>query len=280
MQTTPEAPIVEVPQSDSQSIVLQMMDFASHRLWVNHKLIHSGLRAKHTIAITDERDIYACQHLSSYDNVRLSISRVTLHELADEFVALNRTPEPLTLQQYGRDEVLLNLVQALLPSLNQREPGDALFVEHLTLAIATHLVRRYSMPASTLGQHLPVTGLNASQFNRVKDYVRHHFSQSMTLSSIASDCGMSRAAFARAFKKTTGVTPFSWVRAQRIEYAKALLQRTDMTMAAISAQCGFADQSHFSRVFTETVGMKPTQWRAENNSLHAPGAAIFFGLGD
>jgi len=69
---------------------------------------------------------------------------------------------------------------------------------------------------------------------------------------------MSRATFARAFKQRTGVTPLAWVRHQRIGCAKRLLVYCpNWTLAMIAAECGFADQSHLCRVFTQRVGTSP-----------------------
>lgn len=262
-----ETPVIDVPQSESYSVILQLADFPCHRLWMNRKLIHSGGHARHTVAITDLRNAYACQHLSSYDNVRLSISQRTLEELGGELLA--QAPKGLESRQGGADDTMLHLVRALLPTLHRREPADEVFLEQLSLAIAAHLLRRYGASVAKRDRHPAAQGLCASQLARVNDYVRHHLGQPLTLAAIAVDCGMSRATFARAFKRTTGMTPFAWVRARRIDHAKALLERSEMTMAAISAHCGFADQSHFCRVFTECVGVTPTRWRADRSRIYA-----------
>jgi AraC family transcriptional regulator len=258
-----EAPVIEIPQSESYSVIVQLADFHSHRLWLNHKLIHSGGHARNTVAVTDLRNLYACQHLSSYDNVRLSITRRTLAELGSELLA--QTPKGLESRHDDGDETMLNLVRALLPTLHRREPADDVFIEHLSLAIAAHLLRRYGTSTVERDRRPKVQGLSPFQLARVQDYVQHHLGQALTLTDIADDCGMSRATFARAFKRTTGMTPFAWVRSHRIEQAKGLLDRSGMSMAAISAQCGFADQSHFCRVFTECVGVTPTRWRADRS---------------
>ncbi|WP_407670913.1 helix-turn-helix domain-containing protein [Paraburkholderia franconis] len=46
-----------------------------------------------------------------------------------------------------------------------------------------------------------------------------------------------------------GAPPFRWLRAYRIERAKHLLRHTQLSLAAIGQECGFADQSHFTRSF-------------------------------
>ena len=47
----------------------------------------------------------------------------------------------------------------------------------------------------------------------------------------------------------------------RIEAAKAMLRRREAPLSSIALACGFADQSHFTRVFTRRVGLSPGAWR-------------------
>ena len=74
-------------------------------------------------------------------------------------------------------------------------------------------------------------------------------------------CGLSRSYFIEAFRETTGQTPYQWVQAQRLARAQALLVQPGLSLAAIALACGFADQSHFTRVFTRHMGMPPGTWR-------------------
>lgn len=82
-----------------------------------------------------------------------------------------------------------------------------------------------------------------------------------TVAEIAIMCGLSRGHFIRAFRKSTGVPPYRWSRLQRIEAAKSALLNTDMAIADIAAQTGFADQSHLTRAFSAEVGVSPAALR-------------------
>jgi transcriptional regulator GlxA family with amidase domain len=48
---------------------------------------------------------------------------------------------------------------------------------------------------------------------------------------------------------------------QRVEQARGLLIANDMSLADVALACGFADQSHFTRVFSSAIGMPPGAWR-------------------
>ena len=67
--------------------------------------------------------------------------------------------------------------------------------------------------------------------------------------------------FSKAFKETLGIAPHQWLIRRRIEVAKALLKSPSLSLARVALECGFADQSHFQRVFKAHVGVTPGQYR-------------------
>ena len=83
----------------------------------------------------------------------------------------------------------------------------------------------------------------------------------ISLEELAKACGLSRGHFARAFKAATGDTPIDWLVRQRIGLAKQCLRNSKLSVEDIAEQCGFADQSHFTRVFSKHVGNTPGRWR-------------------
>jgi AraC family transcriptional regulator len=255
-----DAHVQAIPPARAYSVIFQMQDFASHKLWMDRKLIHAGGHSQATMALTDLTKAYACQHLSDYDNVRLQIRNEVLEELGGELYA-GRVPG-LRLQQGAEDPTMRLLVQALLPSLMRREPGDGLFIEHLTLAMVAHLLRRYGQAGMRGAEGRPSGKLSGPQLAKAAEYVEAHLAQNIALADIAKHCGMSRATFARTFKAAMGMTPFAWVRERRLEHAMSLLRRSDLSLADISAECGFSDQSHFARIFTRNIGQAPRAWRA------------------
>lgn len=256
-----DAHVQAIPQARAYSVIFQMQDFASHKLWVDQRLVHAGGHSKASMALTDLTNAYACQHLSDYDNVRLQIRNDVLDELGGELFA-GKVPG-LRQQQGTEDATMRLLVQALLPSLMRREPGDEMFIEHLTLAMVAHLLRRYGQAGLRGAEGRSAGKLSGRQLAKATEYVEAHLAQNIALADIANHCGMSRATFARAFKNAMGMTPFAWVRERRLEHAMGLLRRSDLSLADISAECGFSDQSHFARIFTRNVGVAPRAWRSE-----------------
>jgi len=82
-----------------------------------------------------------------------------------------------------------------------------------------------------------------------------------SLSEAAAAAGLSVFRFAHLFKKTTGETYWQHLTRTRIRHACTLLETTDGNCAAIAAECGFTDQSHFTRVFKSVIGIPPARWR-------------------
>jgi AraC-like DNA-binding protein len=76
-------------------------------------------------------------------------------------------------------------------------------------------------------------------------------------------CGMSESHFMSLFKRVTGLSFVTYLNHFRIERAQALLARTDESMADISQQVGFCDQSYFGTVFRRIVGMTPAIYRRQ-----------------
>jgi transcriptional regulator GlxA family with amidase domain len=92
---------------------------------------------------------------------------------------------------------------------------------------------------------------------------RADLSENLSLTSVAQACKLSVSHFARAFKASTGIPPHQWVMTTRIEMARGLLTGSSTPLVEVAGVCGFADQSHFSRVFARVMGTSPGAWRRE-----------------
>jgi AraC-like DNA-binding protein len=87
---------------------------------------------------------------------------------------------------------------------------------------------------------------------------------------------MSESHFMSFFKQVTGLSFMKYLNHYRVERAQALLTNTDESMADISQEVGFCDQSYFGTVFRKIVGTTPAAYRRRlgtsglHNSTHAP----------
>ena len=109
------------------------------------------------------------------------------------------------------------------------------------------------VPACTIG-------LARWQEQRAKAFLLANLQCDVSIAAVAAQVQLSRSHFSKAFKLSTGLTPHRWLQARKIEQACSLL-RGEMAIADIADACGFADQSHLTRVFAKLVGVPPSRWR-------------------
>jgi transcriptional regulator GlxA family with amidase domain len=90
------------------------------------------------------------------------------------------------------------------------------------------------------------------------------------IADLARQCGVSVGHFSRAFKQSAGVPPHQWLLEQRVRRAQHLLALSPVPIADIAQQCGFADQSHLTRVFERITGTTPGRWRRQRQAIVSP----------
>lgn len=157
------------------------------------------------------------------------------------------------------DPVLAHLAQAMVPALCHPENACRLFIDQLSLTIGMHLVSRYGGEpvASSKVNRL----LSPRSVARAKELLAAKIDGDLSIADVADACQLSRSHFTRAFRDTTGQTPYQWLMAQRLERACQLLRDASLPLAEVAVGCGFSDQSHFTRVFSKHMGMSPGLWR-------------------
>ena len=165
-----------------------------------------------------------------------------------------------------RDRKLESLVQLFLSEIEQSansDPGfgDKLYLESLGSMLGIHLLRQYCnmAPASR-----PYTaGLAPYQLKQVLEYIQAQLSQELSLDRMAAQAGLSRSHFANQFKQAMGVAPHQYVSQQRIEKARRLLRSPHRSITDIALECGFANQSHLTKVFKKQTGTTPRAYRQQ-----------------
>lgn len=100
----------------------------------------------------------------------------------------------------------------------------------------------------------------SADLTQIRDRLADDILDPPTLTDMALMAGLSKYQLLRRFHSVYGVTPHAWLLLQRAERARGLIfQGTDLVMAA--ALCGFADQSHMTRIFSRHFGFTPGAWR-------------------
>ena len=107
---------------------------------------------------------------------------------------------------------------------------------------------------------------NLARLRRARDLMDREYSRPLDVAAIARTALMSTAHFARQFRAAYGETPYSYLMTRRIERAKALLRRGDMSVTEVCMAVGCSSLGSFSARFTELVGETPTSYRARDHS--------------
>lgn len=105
---------------------------------------------------------------------------------------------------------------------------------------------------------------NLSPASQAKNFIDKRIKSKLTISEIAEYLSISPDHLCRLFKKEFGTTPTNYIRSTRIEQSKILLKETNLTTARIAEHLFFYDKKYFGRVFTEAVGMPPSEYRKQN----------------
>lgn len=95
----------------------------------------------------------------------------------------------------------------------------------------------------------------------VVEYLHAHRFERVTLAELATVAGVHRTHLVRAFRARFGVSIGTYVRRDRVRWAADALRVSDAPIAEIALQAGFADQSHFTRVFAREMGLPPGRYR-------------------
>jgi AraC-like DNA-binding protein len=101
-----------------------------------------------------------------------------------------------------------------------------------------------------------------AHLRRARDRMDREYSQPLEVAQLARTALMSTAHFSRRFHAAYGETPYSYLMTRRIERAKALLRRGDLTVTEVCFEVGCSSLGSFSAGFTRMVGMSPTAYRA------------------
>lgn len=96
---------------------------------------------------------------------------------------------------------------------------------------------------------------------KVTSYVTTHYERPISMKELANLIDLSVSQLQRAFKRQFCFTPSQYLQEVRVGVARRLLEVSDASLAQIAIQCGYSDQSHFSRQFKSSTGMTPLAYR-------------------
>ncbi|GAA3102557.1 helix-turn-helix transcriptional regulator [Streptomyces rectiviolaceus] len=100
---------------------------------------------------------------------------------------------------------------------------------------------------------------------RARDRMDRDYAEPLDVPALARAALMSSGHFSRSFRAAYGETPYSYLMTRRIERAKALLRRGDLSVTEVCMEVGCTSLGSFSSRFTELVGESPSAYRARDH---------------
>jgi len=214
-----------------------------------------------SLSLMDLRHINETRFKSPVRSVQLYFPRRSLNVIADHN-ELSRVDELHTpLSMLFEEPTLAQLAATLMPAFDRPEEASRTFIDHVLMASALHMLVQHG--GATYVRRQLRGGLAPWQQRRVLELLDENLDGNLALADLAGACNLSPRHFTRAFAESNGMPPHRWMLVRRVEKAKVLLRGSDLSLAEIAAQTAFATQAHFTRVFTQFVGLSPGAWRRD-----------------
>lgn len=209
--------------------------------------------------------------VKNLDHRFMKVNRAWLstHDCSDELEAIGKTdfdfhPPALATQYVEEDKRVMESREALVdqPWLVLSADG----MPHWYRCTKIPLFDRQDQVVGLAGVMLPYNhaGDAPGEYHRLTaacDYVLTHFSESITVGDLAKRANLSVSQLQREFQRLFGMSPTDYLLRVRLMMARRQLEHTTALVGGIALDCGFYDQSHFTRAFRTATGLTPLEYR-------------------
>ena len=251
----------EMGLQDAFVVSLKLNNYPNCELWERSKCgAKADIRAGATYVYDMKNDPRFVID-KPFHSLHFYLPRSALDGIAEQSGASRVGELPSRLGDGHDDPVIRHIGGALLPALRRPAETNRLFIDYTMLAFTAHVAQTYGgMQPGSRSVH---GGLAPWQARRARERLESDLGGTLSLQQIAAEFDLSVSHFSRAFRISTGLPPHQWLLRQRVEAAKQLMTVRDLPLSEIAISAGFANQSHFTRVFSAAVGISPAAWRRE-----------------
>jgi AraC family transcriptional regulator len=154
-----------------------------------------------------------------------------------------------------RDLELEKLSWAMKREMETGCPSGRLYLDGLTLAVVSRLVTCHSSRTKEVEHRNG--GLAGYRLKQVLSFIEDRLAEDLSLEKIAAVAGVSASHLNTLFRESMEMAVHQYVIQRRVELAKTLLLRGEMSITEVALAAGFAHQSHLARHMRRTLGMPP-----------------------
>jgi AraC-like DNA-binding protein len=151
-------------------------------------------------------------------------------------------------------------VQRIRAETSTRGPGWDVLVESALRGVIVELARSAVEPTPEVGRGTDGVG-SPEHVRRALRHVERHFREPLTLAQVAAVAHLSPHWFSEQFRRATGDSFQSYLKRRRLQFARALLESTELGVTEVCHAAGFSDPSYFGRAYRARYGTSPSGTR-------------------
>ena len=164
-----------------------------------------------------------------------------------------QTPQNINVALNSRIRDRISIFEEILSTLHSGQDIE-------DLRYASSLLHYFLASMRYLGLYRRAEG-TSDTVEAAIHFMQENIENRITLQDVLDYIGYSQSHFSVIFKKKTGKSPIAYFNRLKIEYACKLLKETDLKINQICFKIGIEDPFYFSRLFSKTIGMSPTEYR-------------------
>ena len=211
-----------------------------------------------SVFVINQGEVHACRPITdgTHSYRILCIDSQALHWITSEFAGSIRTKpffRDLVIQDRQLYQKILRLCLALDDLISTLDKEDRL------LSLLTYLIVNHAV--DTPDWH-PL-GKERSAVKLAREYIEEHCLDDISINHLASISLLSPYHLMRVFRKEVGIPPHAYQSHMRIKNARKLLSE-GMSITDVASATGYVDQTHFTRVFKQLLGITPGMFSKAN----------------
>ena len=135
--------------------------------------------------------------------------------------------------------------------------------DDIALRVAQLMVMFVQRPGgqSQFSAALSLPAGNRTDISELRRWIAAHLTDDLSVAALARHLAVTPRHLARVFRADVGITPGEFVERMRVEHARRLLERTDLTSGRVAAESGFGSVETLHRVFRTRLGTTPHEYR-------------------
>lgn len=167
----------------------------------------------------------------------------------------------LTERERQRVEALLFRI---IEEIREKRPAYEQAVRAMLQELLIFILRK---EGSSAGKYPSIKSAKHRKVNEVANYICSNFAEIPSLDRLSERFYISKYYLCRIFKEVTGMTISQYINANRLKAAEKMLRESSDSVIQIAAASGFGSVTYFNKVFRESLGLSPVQYRKSNRNV-------------